>query len=75
MIRVKHPNGYEGVLHGISSMTIYNPQGKECMHTGFRTIHTAEELYKQLEGMPEFWKMIASGWDDIWNSEDEESDV
>lgn len=28
------------------------------MHTGFREINTAEELYNELEEMPEFLKML-----------------
>ena len=56
-IRVSHPNGYSGVLYGESSMSIYY-DGREVLHTGFRSINTKEELYKRLEEMPEFIAML-----------------
>ncbi len=62
-IRVKHPNGYSGVLYGKSSMLIFGPDGKEVLHTGFRNpdINNAKALYKQLEEMPEFIKVLFEG--------------
>lgn len=56
-IRVDHPNGYHGVLYGRKSMSIYY-NGDEIFHTGFRKINTKEELYKQLEEMPELMKKL-----------------
>lgn len=64
MIKVKHPNGYEGVLYGKTCMAIYNPQGRECLHTGFRNIDTEQELYKQLEDMPRFMEMFGNREED-----------
>ena len=59
-IRVKHPNGYSGVLYGKKSMIIYRPDGTECLHTGFRNkdIKTETDLYEQLEDMPEFEDLL-----------------
>ena len=37
-------NGYSGVLYGDSSVSIFDPQGNEVLHTGFRGIHSMEEL-------------------------------
>lgn len=57
VIEVTHPNGFSGKLYGKSSLIIFK-DGKEVMHTGFREINTAEELYNELEEMPEFLKML-----------------
>ena len=57
MIKAEHPNGFSGILYGERSMSIYY-LGKEVLHTGFRNINTAEELYKELEEMPEFLETL-----------------
>lgn len=64
-IEVKHPNGYSGILYGKSSMVIFY-DGEEVLHTGFRNenIKTKEDLYKELEGMPEFLKMLDESFDE-----------
>ena len=54
-IWVKHENGYYGILYGKSSMTIYW-DNKEVIHTGFRSINTAYELYELLTELPTFMK-------------------
>ena len=56
-MRIKHPNGFEGVLYGTSSMVILK-DGEEVLHTGFRNVNTEEELIDVLEGMPEFMNII-----------------
>lgn len=56
-IWVKHENGYYGKLYGKSSMSIYWGN-KEVFHTGFRTINTPEELYKELSEMASFMEML-----------------
>ena len=58
MVKVKHPNGYTGILYGKSSMVIHDPDGHEVMHTGFRNIHTKEQLYDYLGRFPEAWGVI-----------------
>lgn len=60
-IEVQHPNGYIGILYGKRSMVILDKNRKEVMHTGFRNknIKTEKDLYKLLEGFPEFLKMIS----------------
>ena len=50
-IVVKHENGYYGKLYDKSSMAIYWGD-KEVLHTGFRKINTAYELYTLLSEMP-----------------------
>ena len=59
VIKVEHPNGYMGVLYGKSSMSIYDKDGHECLHTGSRTPNTEEELYEVLGNMPKFEQMVA----------------
>lgn len=55
-IKVEHPNGYSGVLYGRSSMSIYDPQGCEVLHTGSSTVKTEKELYDVLGKVPELIK-------------------
>ena len=59
VIKVEHPNGYMGILYGESSMSIYDEDGHEVLHTGNRTPQTEAELYEVLEGMPEFVEIMA----------------
>ena len=63
-IKVKHPNGYSGMLYGKRSMVIFY-NNEEVLHTGFRNINTKEELYDNLEKMPEFMKMLDDSIDEI----------
>ena len=51
-------NGYRGKLYGESSMMIWDPCGKEVMHTFFRTPNTLEELQEVVDTMPEFMKTL-----------------
>lgn len=70
-IKVSHPNGYSGILYGESSMVIFDKDGHEVMHTGFRTPQTEEELYELLEGMPKFVEVMA----DIVLEDDDDSNI
>lgn len=57
-IEVEHPNGYTGCYYGRHSMSIYK-DGKEVMHSGScYGKRSPDELYKRLEGMPEFFKVM-----------------
>lgn len=69
-IEVKHPNGYSGILYGKSSMVIFY-NGEEVLHTGFRNenIKTKEDLYKELEGMSEFLKMLDESFDEYMENQ------
>ena len=60
VIKYKSPSGYSGALYGESSMSIYNPDGKEVLHTGFRRkeINSLEALKEQVDTYPEFEKML-----------------
>lgn len=58
-IKVEHPNGYMGILYGKSSMSIYDEDGHEILHSGSRNINTKAELYELLEGMPKFVEIMA----------------
>lgn len=57
-IKYTSKNGYTGVLYGRSSLAIYNKDGKEVLHTGFRTINTYEELVETVETFPEFFELL-----------------
>lgn len=59
VIKVEHPNGFLGILYGESSMSIYDEDGHEILHTGSRNINTKEGLYELLEGMPKFVEVMA----------------
>jgi len=51
-------NGYRGVLCGESTMIIYDPGGKEVVHTYFRAANTLEELREIVDTMPEFMESL-----------------
>lgn len=55
---VRHSNGYTAKLYGKRSLVIFNPDGKEVLHTGFRNVSTKKETMKLLESMPDFMKAL-----------------
>lgn len=57
-IEYKSENGYSGSLYGKSSMRIYDRNGMEVLHTGFRSVNTLEELKDIVDGMPEFIEVL-----------------
>ena len=57
-IEYTSPNGYSGKLYGKSSMSIYNPQWREVLHTGSRTPQTYEELKEVVDDYPDFERML-----------------
>ena len=61
-----HENGYTGILYGKSSLSVRNPDGNECFHTGFRNINTKEELKEWLADMPEFMKILQEETEEEW---------
>lgn len=65
-IRYTSPNGYSGVLYGKSSMSIYNPDGTESLHTGRRVINTYEELKERVDSYPEFAESLEEFWKEHW---------
>lgn len=54
----KSENGYTGKLYGERSMSIYDPNGKEVLHTGFRSINTLKALRRVVDGFPEYRKKL-----------------
>lgn len=54
---VEHPNGYSAKLYGTSSMVVYY-EGKEVVHTGFRTVHTEEDVMRCLASLPKFMEQL-----------------
>ena len=57
-IEYKSPNGNSGVIYGKSSMLIFDPDGKESLHTGTRAINTLEELKNAVDTYPDFFKNV-----------------
>ena len=49
---------YVGKLYGKSSMIIKHKSGSPSLHTGSRSINTYEELKEQVDGFPEFLKIL-----------------
>ena len=64
-IYYKSRNGFSGELYGESSMSIYDPDGREVMHTASRTPNTQEELKKIVDGMPAFIKTFERVTEDL----------
>ena len=56
----RHKNGYIARLYGKSSLSVYF-NGKEVLHTGYRNVHTEDEVMELLEGMPKLMKIIEGG--------------
>ena len=57
-IEYKSENGYSGSLYGRMSMRIYDKNGNEILHTGFRAVNTLEELKEVVDSMPEFMEAM-----------------
>ena len=55
-----HKNGYVARLYGEDSMNVYF-NGIEVMHTGYRNVHTEDEVMEMLEGMPKVIKLLEEG--------------
>ena len=56
----EHENGYVARLYGENSMSV-SLNGIEVLHTGFRNVHTEDEVMEMLEGMPKLMKIIEAG--------------
>jgi len=67
---IEHPNGFKAVLYGKRSMSIYTPEGRECLHTGSRSPQTEEQVMECLEEMPELLETLGI----IATDDDEESE-
>lgn len=65
---------YSGVLYGESSMSIYNMEGREVLHTGSRNpnIKTKDDLIEHLKKMPEFMEMLNAHWEELQNEVSED---
>ena len=72
MIEYTSENGYTGRLYGKSSLSVFDSDGKEVLHTGKRSINTYAELKKQIEGFPAFMESLQSIFDDENCDEDDD---
>ena len=71
MIEYTSENGYTGKLYGELSMSIFDKDGKEVMHTGSRILNTPEELKEVVDGFPAFMEMLRRiPVDDLKDEED-----
>lgn len=73
MIEYTSENGYSGKLYGKSSMSIFDKDGKEVMHTGSRTPNTLEELKEVVDRFPAFMEMLRRV--PVDDFEDDEEDI
>lgn len=59
----KSNNGYEGILYGKPSFSVFDSDGNEILHTGNRTFNTYSELVDFIDGFPNIMQMIAEKLD------------
>lgn len=52
-----HTNGYSAKLYGETSLSIFS-EGKEVLHTDFRSVNTEDEVMELLESQPELRQML-----------------
>ena len=71
VIKYTSKNGYTGVLYGQSSMSIYDKDGKEVLHTGSRAINTYDELVELVDEHPKFRQMLFEHVDELINDDDD----
>lgn len=57
-IKYTSDNGYTGILYGTSSFAVFDRNGKEVLHTGFREINTEKELMEFVENFNDFLESI-----------------
>lgn len=57
-IKYTSENGYTGVLYGKSSFSVYDKDGHEVFHTGFRNFNTYDDLKESVDTFPEFLGML-----------------
>ena len=69
MIKYESENGYTGILYGESSLSVFDSNGKERLHTGSRNINTLEELKHVVEAFPDFIEKLEGNLDDIMKGE------
>jgi len=60
-IAYKGDNGYTGVMYGKSSFAVYDRDGVEVLHTSLRGFNSEFELRRQVDGFPEFIKLLQEG--------------
>ena len=60
-IAYKSENGYTGVMYGKSSFAVDDRDGVEVLHTSLRGFNSEFELRRQVDGFPEFIKLLQEG--------------
>ncbi len=51
-------NNFTGIMYGERSYTLYDQNGTEVLHTGFRNFDTEEELIEIVEKAPKLLSML-----------------
>lgn len=57
-VKYTSDNGYTGVMYGKSSYAVFDKDGIEVMHTGFRNFNTYDELVEHVEKYPKLMEML-----------------
>ena len=57
-IAYQSENGYTGLMYGKGSFAVINDKGEEVLHTTRRGFNSEFELRRQVDGFPEFLKML-----------------
>ena len=70
----KSSNGYEGILYGKSSFSVFDSDWNEILHTGARSFNTYSELVDTIERMPEILDLLNGKFDEIYESAEDEGD-
>ena len=70
----KSSNGYEGILYGKSSFSVFDSDGNEILHTGARSFNTYSELVDTIERMPEILDLLNGKFDEIYENAEDEGD-
>ena len=73
-VKYTSDNGYTGVMYGKSSYAVFDKDGKEVMHTGFRNFNTYDELVEHVEKYPKFREMLGRATH-ILNDDESEDDI
>lgn len=74
-LEYKSSNGYTGLLYGKSSLSIYDADDNEVMHTGSRSINTFKELVKFVDEFPAKRKKLDEEFERIWSAEEDIDDI
>ena len=73
-VKYTSDNGYTGVMYSKSSYAVFDKDGIEVMHTGFRNFNTYDELVEHVEKYPKLMEMLRRATH-ILNDDESENDI